>query len=360
MISFGQPAIWRAVGLGLVLAATMDAASGQQNSHSFPIDFVHSAKSEAVQQPRTRVYHGDVAGEGAWPWQVALLKHDASETMFNRQFCGGSLITRSWVLTAAHCVFDEDDEGKAVPTSAGDLDILVGTNLLMDGQGEVLPVAAVHPHPAYDPGSMDNDVALIELSRPAEAPGVRPVQLPTPAIEPAIAPSGMPATVVGWGELDTGEYPIDLRQTNITVMDNASCNATLVARKATDAKKEFDSLAESLGASDSVARQAWELLVAGASPRITPNMLCAGYTDNRPRGSCRGDSGGPLMVQLPDSSWLQIGVVSWGDMTANDVGCESEGNVAAYSRVANYVEWIQSVILAPATPSALPPLETPR
>lgn len=330
------------------LAASVLAAApalAQEARPRFPIEFVHSAKGDAGQQPRTRVYHGDVADEGAWPWQVAIVQHDDSETMYDRQFCGGSLITRSWVLTAAHCLFDENDDGEAVPTEAGAIDILAGTNLLMDGQGELLPVAAVHVHPGYDPNSMDNDIALIELARPAEIEAVQPVQLPTSGLEPAIAPAGMPATVIGWGQLESGEFPVDLRQTEINVMDRTACNATLVARKALGAKKDFDELADVLGAPDGVAQQAWDLLMSGVEPRVTENMLCAGYNDDKPRGSCRGDSGGPLMVKLPDETWLQIGIVSWGDMTDNDVGCETEGNVAAYTRVANYGDWIRSIIL---------------
>ena len=79
--------------------------------------FVHEAKKAGtfLSEPQdTRIYGGRPAEQGAWPWQVSL--HTASrvgndiESRVLSQFCGGSLIARQWVLTAAHCV--QDFEGK--------------------------------------------------------------------------------------------------------------------------------------------------------------------------------------------------------------------------------------------------------
>lgn len=347
----------------IMAAAVLGAAHGgaaAADPPRFPFDFVPAAKQaaevrdEANKGPRTRVYHGDVAAEGAWPWQVGLLHRNDEETVFERQFCGGSLVTRGWVLTAAHCVYDDDDEGKQKLVAAGEIEVLAGTNLLMAGSGEIVAVAAVHPHPDYDPESMDHDLALLELAHPVESAGVRPVQLPTREVEPAIAAEGIPAFVVGWGEMEDGGFPVDLRQTSTIVMDRSACNQAMVQRGAKDQRADFDAIADNLGTPADIADRAWAILLSGASARITDNMVCSGYTD-RPRGSCRGDSGGPLMVQLPDQSFVQIGVVSWGDMRDNDVGCQTEGNFAAYTRVANYADWIRQTIMAPAAPAEPPP-----
>ena len=49
----------------------------------------------------SRIVGGSVARVNSWPWQVMLIRSSGS------QFCGGSLVDRYWVVTAAHCVSDE-------------------------------------------------------------------------------------------------------------------------------------------------------------------------------------------------------------------------------------------------------------
>merc|ERR1712142_1076360 len=57
--------------------------------------------------PKNRVVGGHEAGPGEWPWQVYLQHRSAgSSTSFS---CGATILSEDWVLTAAHCVFEDRD-----------------------------------------------------------------------------------------------------------------------------------------------------------------------------------------------------------------------------------------------------------
>uniref|UniRef100_A0A8I3WWH4 HGF activator n=1 Tax=Callithrix jacchus TaxID=9483 RepID=A0A8I3WWH4_CALJA len=77
---------------------------------------------------------------------------------------------------------------------------------------------------------------------------------------------------------------------------------------------------------------------------ISPNMLCAGYFDCK-SDACQGDSGGPLACEKNGVAYL-YGIISWGD------GCGRLHKPGVYTRVANYVDWINDRIRPPRRPSA--------
>ena len=350
--------------LGLLLPAILaGAATAAEGSRpAFPFSFLPAAKDAATANaaadgPRFRILNGDIAADGAWPWQVALVSR-GDDTVLNRQYCGGTLVTRSWVLTAAHCVFDTGEDGLAVPILPESLDILVGTNLLIAGQGELIPVAHIYSHPDYDPVAIEHDIALIALARPPGSPELMPVQLPTKEIEPQIAAVGTTATTIGWGMLDTGDYPIDLRQVQIQILDTAECNREMIETLAAEAKSYFDDVKTYLGTDDDVAATAWKMMLHAAEKPVTDNMVCSG-TAGAAKGSCSGDSGGPLMIALPNGSYVQVGIVSWSLSSADNASCDLDGKFSVYTRVANYAGWIASVILAEPSPPMAPMANAP-
>ncbi len=262
---------------------------------------------------------GQTVAEGAAPFTVALLRSDTEVPLgtpeASRQFCGGSLIEARTVLTAAHCVVEDG----AVKQSH-QVDVLVGRTNLTAINGRRHAVAKVTPHPAYDPATFQNDVALLTLAEPSN---VLPVALVMPGQESLWLPNRS-AVVLGWGHLVEGQQAqtILLQAGAVPVRSDTSC----------------------LGV------PGWFYDPA--------TQMCAGY----PGGgvdSCQGDSGGPLIV-ADAGRFVQIGVVS------NGRGCGRPQSLGIYGRVGAPAlsAWIASggaPAPAPApAPAAAPARITPR
>ncbi|MGB0388758.1 MAG: trypsin-like serine protease [Ardenticatenaceae bacterium] len=111
-----------------------------------------SATSRAPRAPNApTIVGGQVAQAGAWPWQVALIDPNqvgSGPNFLNAQFCGGSLIDREWVVTAAHCL--ETEEGGV--TAASDVNIVAGVHDLSSPESpyyQQIAVAQVIMHEQY-------------------------------------------------------------------------------------------------------------------------------------------------------------------------------------------------------------------
>jgi len=165
-----------------------------------PFDFAESGKKAERDlksaDAGAKVIGGEVAAEGAWPWQVALMVNGMPVST-DSQFCGGSLVMDTWVLTAAHCVHMADAQGKWADLDPKAISVLVGTNKL-DGSGDLIPVEKIIRHPTYSGDQFDYDIALIKLTRAPTVP-FKTIEVPDANFGSVLNQPGITTIVTGWG-----------------------------------------------------------------------------------------------------------------------------------------------------------------
>jgi len=289
----------RLAAVSLAATVTAFAATGGQAGGSNPArDRVLAWEASMIERhvgadaaqdfrANAEIIGGKTARSGRWPAQVALLYSDEPDN-FLAQFCGGSLIGRSYVLTAAHCLDALKDESE--------VEVLTGTQSL-DSGGTRHAVETYVIHPDWDPRTSDYDIGIIKLASPAT--GLKTNVPISKSKKRRMARPGDLATVTGWGKVKPSGnvYAADLQQVNVPFVSTATCNA----------RKSYKG-------------------------EITSRMLCAGYKKGG-RDACSGDSGGPLVIKKKRR--IQAGIVSWG------IGCAKKNKYGVYTDVAYFKGWIK-------------------
>ncbi|MFI2028363.1 S1 family peptidase [Streptomyces buecherae] len=218
------------------------------------------------------------------PWVVALGSRDRFGEARSGQFCGGVLVSRTTVITAAHCMSREVlgvDRG-----AVGDLRAIVGRGDLGSGLGEEVPLRRVWVNPDFDPATNAGDVAVLTLEREQPAERVIPMAKEGDA---AYRP-GTTAKVYGWGDTTgTGNYSPQLMASEVKMLDDKRCEEAYP------------------GTSEGTF--------------VAQSMVCAGDPGGG-RDACQGDSGGPLVAR-----GRLVGLVSWGS------GCAQPGSPGVYTRI---------------------------
>lgn len=229
-----------------------------------------------------RIAEGYPAKKADWPWQASL-------QIDGIHFCGASLISEEWLLTAAHC-FDIYKNPKLWTAS-------FGTTLSPPLMRRKIQSIIIHEN--YAAHNHDDDIAVVKLSTPVLfSSDVGRVCLPDATFEVL---SQSPVFVTGWGALKAnGPFPNALRQVEVEIISNDICN---------------------------------QVHVYGGA--VSSGMICAGFLTGK-RDACEGDSGGPLVIARDRSIWYLIGIVSWG------IDCGKKNKPGLYTRVTRYRDWIKS------------------
>ena len=266
---------------------------------------------------------GSPAADGAWPWQVRLL--DSMDPQSG--FCGGSLISDQWVLTAAHCVVMDD----------GPIDsVVVGYGSTQQSKLKLVPSAKIIVHPDY---MKENhaDLALIKLAEPL--PDAKWIPVADAGTEEKLVTPGATLVVTGWGALwdfagfEEALYSRNKGFSEVNTHKLLTANALVSPEQLHQVEIEMISNEECAAAYKAYSEAIQDQLV------ISPTELCAGSPAGA-KDSCYGDSGGPLVVADDKGGYVQVGVVSWGSQCGNPV------LPGVYNKLSRFEPWVKDQMAA--------------
>ena len=224
---------------------------------------------------------GTAVPNGKYPFMAALLDKRRAGDAFDELFCGGTLIDKDSVLTAAHCLVNPKPDK---------LQVVVGRTALNQNRGQLRSVSHRFIHPRYNGNGYGYDVAILKLSRPVK--GIKPIKLAT-AKQNKLEKPGHILTTAGWGVVKQRPdiLPKRVHEVSVPVV------------------------------SDSRAKRAYQSQGLKYLPSL---QVAAGKKGN---GACFGDSGGPL---FDSGSRTQVGITSHGAG-----GCGTARYPAVYTEVNN-------------------------
>ncbi|XP_008320246.1 tissue-type plasminogen activator-like [Cynoglossus semilaevis] len=236
-----------------------------------------------------KIVGGSFAAIESQPWMAAIYR--------DRKFqCGGSLIAPCWVLTAAHCFHEQNEDPQHLFVHLGK----TATNETDAKREQTFTVEKVILHHRFNiSSSFDNDIALLKISGEDGKCAVKSASVRTVCLPPANTqlPVGFQCSIAGYGREKFSAWANSkhLKEAEVSLISRIDCT------------RESDY-------------------------NLTNNMICAGSQDWT-RDACKGDSGGPLVCDVSGRMFL-FGVVSWGD------GCAMKNKPGVYTKVSNYNRWI--------------------
>lgn len=254
---------------------------------------------------------------------AALIGYELSKDDFDLE-CGGSLITKRFVLSGATCVFSSD-RNQATYVKLG--------NVI---RGEVndntyrYEIEERIKHPKFTSKSVDHDIALFKLEKDVEFNDfVQPACLPTKNEEPDFG------IVAGWGK--PGKY-FRIQNKLIRLI------YTLVifcAGYGQDLSTKLKKIVMEIFTQEDCQKK---YLLENGQPRNVidyETKICAGSHNMTRIDTCHGDSGSALQIASAseDCTWIIVGVTSFGH-----ANCGITGVPGGYTRVWHYIDWIKMII----------------
>ncbi len=262
-------------------------------------------EAEFPQSESRHIIGGENASAKEFPFIVNIWQNSPQDS-FVDHLCGGSLVAKNWVLTAAHCVLEDVTDTTVKTVKAAELSLYIGSDLISGDGGRKYTGKSIVVHPDFS--WPKHDIALVELTE--DVTDVAPVLMNTKK-DLGASQAGLVATVAGWGLTDPqgridGKY---LQKVSVPLISRTQCGQDWFPQK-----------------------RGW---------KIEFDMLCASSTGDT-KSSCSGDSGGPLVISENGVTTL-IGVVSWGN-ACREADVPHRSNVEGYADVAEALSWIQKTI----------------
>lgn len=249
---------------------------------------------------------GEETDPDEYPWMAMLGYEDGRGR--KSYGCGGTLINERYVVTAAHCV-DRMRVRKLVDVRLGEWDLdtiedCSATRCFVGYQDDYL-IEKIIVHEQYSSKNLNkiHDIALLKLNKTVERTElVAPICIPTPEMVNSINVEESTFDVTGWGKTETGFSSHRKMKVSLPGQTIDVCNKAFAAAKV----------------------------------NFTESQLCVGGVDGK--DSCKGDSGGPLMM-IMKNRWYLMGIVSIGAKP-----CGKQGMPAVYTRFGSYLDWLAAKI----------------
>jgi len=243
--------------------------------------------SSQTKESENRIVGGLEARQGEFPWMVFV--------SIGNNFCGGTVIHRKFVLTAAHCLYVYGSLAKS-----SDIRVFTERHHVRESPGHQHSVSKCYVHPHYQVDLLVNDIAILELQDSlAFTSRLSAVELPNQSLHLS---QGTMVVATGWGKLASGHGvgSKTLQKVSLPIITISQCKR----------------------------------LFKDVKYPVRSTNLCT--RDLNGKDACGGDSGGPLLL-WSNNKYVQVGITTWGK------SCGDPQYPGVWTRVAHYVPWIKQI-----------------